>query len=162
MAAPQRGQTRRGGQQRTIQDYALFGIIVFGAFAVARFVNKLIEVVLTSDDSVFYNTSQNVMFDAARSAFWIGDTLLIALGIAAFYYFVASTHDPVYKPAAVASAAGSAVVTILFFVLMLVFAPDGATVEFGNELSGMIAAIAGVGLTGGIFAFALEKTEELT
>lgn len=162
MSTPQRGQQRRGGQQADTTDYAIFGIVVFGAFAVARFLNKFIEVVFTSEDSLYYSTSNEVLFEAARSAFWIGDTLLLALGIATFYYVRSSTRKPSYIPAGIASAVGSAVVTFVFFVLMLLFAPDGASLEFGNEITGMIAAVIGVGATGAIFAAALEKSSQLT
>lgn len=162
---PQSGQPPQGGQQRQPvsgtepKDHAIFGLAVFGIFAASRFLSRFLEGVLAADGSTFYSASDNVLFAASASVLWNNGILLMALGIGGFYYFRSDAFDPPYKPASIATVAGSIGVTLLFLVLALVFEPTGFDISLGDELLGVIALGVGATATTAITIAVLDKVD---
>ena len=68
-----------------------------------------------------------------------------------------TTHEPAYKPAAIAASAGIAVVSVVSMVLILLFVPEGVNIELGNEIIGLLVAIVGSGIAAAVTAEVLER-----
>jgi len=165
MSQPRQGQPQAGRapvQRSDTQEYAIFGIAVYGVYTFARFFSRLLEAVLASDNSFFYDSADEVLWRATVSGFPFfpgGIILLLAMGIGVYYYYRGPPHEQPAKPAAIAAAAGIVVTTIVWLILALLFAPDAVNIELGDELAGVIAAVVGTPATAALSAFVLEQIQ---
>jgi len=70
------------------QRYAMFGIAVYGAYAIVRFLHDFLEAILSHDESVYFHASDNPLYSASNASFFANNDqilLLVALAVGAFY-----------------------------------------------------------------------------
>lgn len=132
-----------------------FAIVGLGAFITLAFRNLL------ADDDAFVFAAgfeDEELFSAAASG---ADLLpiisaILALGLGIFFY-KRSDFDEVLKPTVIAVAAGAALAGILMLVFGVIFEPDGADVDFGDEIVGFLGYVIGSVAVGALVGWVAEN-----
>ena len=85
---PQSGGGFGQAPQSPTQRYAMFGIAVYGAYAIVRFLHDFLEAILSHDESMYFQASDNPLYSASNASFFANNDqilLLVALAVGAFY-----------------------------------------------------------------------------
>ncbi|QCC50150.1 hypothetical protein DV733_02410 [Halapricum salinum] len=135
---------------------------MYGVFAIGSFVYHLLEYSLASEDSRLYSAIEDDMFYRAVDAVF-GYTdgpvfgLLFAFGIGVYYHTSTDAQISSYQPAAIAAAAGTAVVLVVSLLLMTVTAPDAIDFSIGDEIAGVLVSLIGATVTAVLTAVVLDR-----
>lgn len=167
------GQTGQTGETVTYDpgsasepaDFAKFGAIVHGIVAAGMFLTYGISRTLGDDEAAIFGGADEAFYNAALSSLdvIVGPLALLAVGMALYYHFDDDITEAAHKPAAIATAAGSAIAIIGLLLLVSVFEPSGtpemSSVSLGDELLGAVGAIIGFAATAALAGLALDKLE---
>lgn len=151
-------------------EYAKFGGIIYGISAFGYFVTLFLTMTLADENSLLFSLSGvegvsmmegEELFIAAVGGMNTLITLapLIAVALGLYYYFDRETIEPAHKPAAIAAAAGTAAAALGLLVLLVIFEPDMVDLSIGDEVTGLIGAVAGAAITAALTGFVLENYE---
>lgn len=155
----------RGTEAADVNDYAAFGIAIYLALAVGNVLYKLLEYMFVDSDSqLFFQRDNDVVFAALESSFHLveaGSGFLIALAVGWYCYRTAPADGAAFKNAGIAAASGAGVVLTVLFAGIVLLAPGSANIEFGNEIVGLVLAVAGTGAVAAISALFFENLQDL-
>lgn len=161
MSSQQGGRPRQQTGQSDEVRHALFGVAVYGVFAVVTFVYSFLQYVLVSEESRYFNAlEEDTFFQAIEIVFSTGSSIfgvLIAFGIGVYYYVNTGPRESSFQPAAIAAAAGAAAVLIVSLILLTITAPDRIDVSLGDELAGVLVSLLSIALAAVLAAVALDR-----
>ena len=155
-----------GYEQQQLVEFARFGALLYGITALGLFVTQFFVLSLAGDRSVAGGSSfagfgleGEELFVSAVASYNLILTLtpLIAVAIAFYYYRDTSVSGPSYTPALTATLAGTALATVVLLLLMTVFTPEGAEVNFGDELTAIIGGLIGTAVTAGLVGYVFDE-----
>jgi len=171
---PPQGQPSQGQQYQQatsttkseIVDFAKVGALSYLAVGVGIFLTFTLTYLFGDENAGFFAgaSSDELWLAVSGGSFGFGALSLtvylapvIAAALAVYYYRTDSTREDAFKSASVASGAGFLGVSVLMLLLATIFAPNGANVEIGKELAGLIGALIGIVLTAAGTGLVLEN-----
>ena len=157
---PQGGGTAQGNGNDAEVRAAKTGVLTFlvagfGMYIIYAFVNLFGD----DTDAAFFTGSDEALFVAAQSTLGslVEVSILLAVGLAIYFYSTASYREPAHKTTVIAVAAGAAVIAILMLLFGIIFEPDMADISIGDEIAGLLGYLIGVAVVGALAGFVLEE-----
>lgn len=152
-------QLQRGNN--TEKRAAKFGTLVFLVAGVGFYILSALQLLIGDETAnLFPGGGDEELFSAVLATtdgFLIVAAPLLAIGAAAYFAYSSEFRDSSAKLAAIATAAGVAAISILLLLLAVIFEPEFADVDIGDELVGLIGFLIGNVVIAGLAGYVVDE-----
>lgn len=153
------GRQPRGGGNEAEIGAAKLGTLVFALVGLGYFMmTALVAFIGDENAGLFSGQGSDQLYIAATASINALEVFIpvLAVGVAAYYYRT-DTLESVPKLSVIAATAGAFVVSLVLLLLVMVFTPDGVSVDFGQELPGFIGVVLGTVVIAGVAGYVLDE-----